>query len=85
MMITYEGDNARVERQCPFCGEVSEITVPAVDFEAWASGELIQNAMWYLTPANREFLISGICRDCQEKIFADQVLTTRANYDMMYT
>lgn len=54
---------------CPFCGEEWSIAVSAVDFATWQEGELIQNAFPYLSAGERELLISGICTDCQKKIF----------------
>ena len=74
MMMTtiMNDDNTTVQIKCPFCGKVNEITVPTDDFMDWQCGELIQNAMPYLTPENREFLISGMCRECQDKIFGGE-------------
>lgn len=72
MEVTIIGDVAVVKRVCPFCGEVFEIHVPLAGFEAWQNGELVQNAFPELTAENREFLISGMCRDCQEKIFGEE-------------
>ena len=34
------------------------------DYTSWENGELIQNAMPYLTADEREVLISGICGPC---------------------
>ena len=69
MTVLMNDDNTTIQIICPFCGKVNEITVPTDDFIDWQCGELIQNAMPYLTPENREFLISGMCRECQDKIF----------------
>ena len=54
---------------CPICGVTYEVAVPAEGYMAWQSGELIQNAMPELSADERECLISGICLDCQKKIF----------------
>lgn len=69
MIVIMEEENTLVTKTCPFCGRQHTISVPTDDFIEWQCGELIQNAMPYLSAENREFLISGICRDCQEKIF----------------
>lgn len=62
-------ENIIIRRSCLFCGEQNEISVPTIDFMRWQGGVLIQHAMPYLTPTNREFLISGTCRKCQEVYF----------------
>lgn len=63
--------DAEVDVVCPFCGKTTTIQVVGKDFYAWKfEGALIQNAMPYL-PANvRETLISGMCDECQEKMFS---------------
>jgi len=40
------------------------------DFEKWQNGELAQKAFPYLTPTQREILISELCEHCQEQIFS---------------
>ena len=63
MMIT-------VENACPFCGSHHYVFVDEDHFSLWNNGiELIQNAMPELSPTEREQLISGICPECQKKIF----------------
>lgn len=63
--------DAEVVVVCPFCGKATTIQVVGKDFYAWKfEGALIQNAMPYL-PANvRETLISGVCDECQDELFA---------------
>ena len=56
---------------CPFCGEDHAVEVNLAQFEAWQSGELIQNAMPDLTFTEREQLISGLCPKCQVKAFGE--------------
>ena len=55
--------------KCPFCGELTEVTVTALDYVAYTSGELAQKAFPYLSPDERELIISGMCPDCQSKFF----------------
>lgn len=56
---------------CRFCGESRIIKVRHEDFFAWKNGEkLVQDAMPYLTPAERELLISNTCPTCWDKMFA---------------
>lgn len=54
---------------CPFCGKATTIYADPRDVERWQNGELIQKAMPNLTPSEREVFISGICYNCQKKIF----------------
>ena len=68
-MIFINEDDVTIKTICPICGHTSQVTIPAEDYLKWQFGELIQNAMPYLSPESREFLISGMCRDCQDKIF----------------
>lgn len=61
----------KISRVCPFCGHVSEIWVDDEVFKRMEDGELIQNILPDLPASEREVLISGICINCQEEIFAD--------------
>lgn len=61
--------DAIVTVTCPFCGETTLVTVNREDFTAWENGELIQNAMPYMDAGERETLISGLCPECQSKMF----------------
>ena len=56
---------------CPFCGADHAVEVNLAQYEAWQNGELIQNAMPYLTPTEREQLISGVCPKCQAEMFGE--------------
>lgn len=51
------------------CKDQVEMKVYAEDVAAWENGELIQDAMPYLTDGEREVLISGTCDSCWEKMF----------------
>lgn len=56
---------------CRFCGTTHTMTVCIDDYFDWQNGERIQDAMPYLTPAERELLISQTCQTCWDKMFAD--------------
>ena len=63
--------DAEVDVVCPFCGKTTTIQVVGKDFYAWKfEGVLIQDAMPYLPANMRETLISGLCDECQEKMFS---------------
>ena len=49
---------------CNKCEDQVEMAVNVDDYTSWENGELIQNAMPYLTADEREVLISGICGPC---------------------
>ena len=59
-----------VEVHCPFCGKTHTVNVRIDELQAWENGALAQKAFPNLTPTEREALISGMCPDCQAKIFA---------------
>jgi hypothetical protein len=58
--------------KCNCCREAKTITVSGEDFIRWQEGECIQNAFPYLSPDNREILISGICGPCFDKMFGEE-------------
>ena len=41
------------------------------DLKRWEDGELIQDAMPYLSAGERELLISGVCGKCFDKMFEE--------------
>ena len=61
---------ANIEVRCPFCGKTGLVEVDVKQYEAWQSGTLIQNAMPTLSATEREMLITGVCKDCQNSIFS---------------
>lgn len=69
MMVYGDNNYVVIEKKCPFCGQVTIINIPTEKYIKWQEGELIQNAMPNLTVFSRETLISGVCWDCQDKIF----------------
>ena len=55
---------------CPNCGHQHTVTVKRDDYTAYTNHEKdIMEAFPYLTPSERELLITGICDDCWEKLF----------------
>ena len=59
---------------CPFCGTKSLVIVEEDDFTAWQNGMVAQEAFPYLSAEEREMLISGLCLDCQDKLFCEPEL-----------
>lgn len=73
-MITYLSSTmVQIEKDCPFCGQTCEGSVPFEGYRRWRwEGELIQTAMPTVPATTREWLISGICPDCQSSIFGEE-------------
>jgi len=59
------------EAKCPFCRTKTEIKISAKGYENWIDGDSIQTAFPDMPAEDRELLVSGICYNCQEKIFTD--------------
>ena len=62
---------ATIEVECNLCGEVFEISVNAEDLVEYLKPNRrhIQDIFPYLTPAERELLISSTCEKCWNKMF----------------
>ena len=58
---------------CPICHDIAEIAVNDADYWDWKDGMLVQNAFPYLTAAERESLISGICPTCWNEMFSSEI------------
>ena len=58
-----------VSLHCPFCGAGHSVEVNEIDYLDWEDGALAQDAFPYLTPTEREQLISHLCPECQHKFF----------------
>lgn len=56
---------------CPICGHSHVIEVSEADYWEWRNGATVQDAFPYLSAAEREILVSGICPTCWEKTFED--------------
>ena len=55
---------------CPFCSKWSKVRITKEKFERYAEGkEKVQDIFPELSADDREILISGICLDCQKKVF----------------
>lgn len=69
-MINDSGNEVeRISLTCCKCKEVVGFWVESEDLQAWKDGELIQNALGYLTADEREILISTrsskpVCGKC---------------------
>ena len=66
-MMTQE----KVGCQCVSCNDVHILLVNSEDLQRWKDGALIQDAMPYLSPDEREILISGVCGRCFDAMFGE--------------
>ena len=63
-----------IERTSPFSGKTNEMTmkVDVNDIYRWQDGELIQVALGYLTPHEREFIKTGITQEEWNSTFGEE-------------
>jgi len=54
------------------CGEQQEITVIGPDLFRYRQGAHMQDAFPYLSSGDREFLMSGTCSKCWDKMFPEE-------------
>jgi len=55
---------------CVHCGITYQLIANAKDVQAWKNNEgYIQDLLAYLSPAEREMLISGTCGTCWQQIW----------------
>lgn len=73
MVVIYQDElSTVVKERCPLCGQYNQVSVDTNGFTKWAfEGALIQDAMPNVPEVTREFLITGFCSSCQEKIFGE--------------
>jgi len=69
-MTTQQSEKMILNTACIQCNTGKKLEVNKIDFEKWKQGELIQFAFPYLTPGEREILISGMCNECFDDCFA---------------
>ncbi len=56
-------------KKCVICHDFVEIEMSAEGYKKYIEGALIQDAFPNMRVEDREFLISGICKNCQKDIF----------------
>lgn len=57
--------------KCPFCGKVTILPLEDLAVAKFENGALVQDAFPELSATEREVILSGICPECQEKIFGE--------------
>lgn len=57
--------------ECACCKSEQSVVIPGPELYAYRSGQLIQDAMPSVSLDEREFLISGTCPACWDKLFGN--------------
>ena len=74
-----------LQAQCVSCKDTHVLMVNKNDLKRWESGARIQDAMPYLTPDERELLISGICGKCFDRMLGeDPIGDAETEYDIEF-
>ena len=66
--------NIEIQIRCVSCGKGYSLYVNSEDWEEYYNSDnrrYIQDIFPYLTPDERELLMSHICSDCWEEVFKD--------------
>lgn len=72
--MTDKERNIAIQIDCISCGETKTLYVNNEDWEEFHNSNqrrYIQDIFLYLTPAERELLISGMCAECWEDLFGN--------------
>ncbi len=71
MVAAVENRSFVVDVQCLRCRIVHSIILNKEDLVDWTSGDgYIQDVLDYLSPSERELLISNICGSCFDELFS---------------
>ena len=74
-----------LQARCVSCKDTHVLMVNNHDLKRWEGGELIQDAMPYLSADERELLISGVCGACFDKMFGeDPIGNAETEYDIEF-
>lgn len=65
-----------ITKICPKCNKPSYVDIPKDAYEKWQFGMLIQDAWPEGSATEREILISGLCKNCQEGVITNELQTT---------
>lgn len=62
-------------RTCPLCGQTTRVVIPVSVYDKIYRGMSVQDAWPEGSTTERETLTSGLCRDCQEGVFSNELQT----------
>lgn len=60
-----------ISKRCIVCDKLVEFECHPADLMDWQCGELIQDALPYLSANHREILISQTCGECFDEMFGN--------------
>ena len=68
-----EGNDVSLQVKCVMCGEFHEVVVTKESLAEFQSPNRrnIQDVFPYLSPSDRELLLTNICPNCWTKMFGD--------------
>ena len=64
-----------ITKVCPKCGKSSFVDMPKDAYERWQFGMMLQEAWPEGSATDREIMMTGLCKECQEGIFTDELQT----------
>lgn len=65
-----EGNKVTLDVRCNHCNQIYKIKVDLDNLYAWQNGDkLVQEAFPYLTPEERELLLTHTCPTCWDNMF----------------
>lgn len=64
--------NKAVAKICPSCKTTTWVGIPIEAYEEWNMGICLQKAWPEGSATERETLISGLCPECQKKVFEEE-------------
>lgn len=70
----YQGNVTVLDIICPFCLKNTQIQVRTDLFNKYLQGMHVQDVFPTMTVRERELLVSGICYDCQDVFFEEEVV-----------
>ena len=69
MNLKYMNNTITKNYACDHCGHTEAISFNFDDYARWKNGEYIQFALDYLTPSQREIMLSATCGKCFDDFF----------------
>lgn len=62
-------DTVTLTKACPFCKTEYKKEFPVDGYRRYRNGEKVQDCFPEMSADDREFLITGICQKCWDKVF----------------
>lgn len=72
-MVDFADNDVSLIIRCRTCGIDHRVMVNSAHLDDYENGELVQNAFPYLTPDERELIISRTCGKCFDQMFGEDL------------